>query len=151
MLIVNQTQANPEALACRHRLALGNQSSLQLAHPRHALGGDSGVGPLLGLLKQSLCLRRRRCGNEQPNHQLNKFHGRDYSTFDPLGNIGAMLNELTALADKTDALISVVNQLRQENTRLRNQNAQLNAEHRAMGERLQLASEKLEAIVERLP
>ncbi|MEY2682060.1 MAG: hypothetical protein RIQ66_621 [Pseudomonadota bacterium] len=62
-----------------------------------------------------------------------------------------MLNELTALADKTDALIAVVNQLRQENTRLRNQNAQLNAEHRAMSERLQTASETLEAIVKRLP
>jgi len=30
---------------------------------------------------------------------VKKFHDRDYSTFDSLGNIGAMLNELTALAD----------------------------------------------------
>lgn len=68
-----------------------------------------------------------------------------------VGNIGHMLSELQSLSEKTDALVAIVNQLRQENTRLRNQNAQLSVDHKAMNERLKQASEKLESILERLP
>lgn len=70
---------------------------------------------------------------------------------DPIGTIGPMLAELQSLSEKTDALVAIVNQLRQENTRLRNQNAQLSVDQKAMNERLKQASEKLEAILERLP
>ncbi len=69
----------------------------------------------------------------------------------PVGTIGAMLSELQSLSEKTDALVAIVNQLRQENTRLRNQNAQLSVDQKAMNERLKQASEKLESILERLP
>ena len=68
-----------------------------------------------------------------------------------LDNIGPMLEELQTLAEKTDALVAIVNQLRQENTRLRNQNAQLSVEHKAMLERLNQASEKLEGLIAQLP
>lgn len=70
---------------------------------------------------------------------------------DPVGTIGPMLSELQSLSEKTDALVAIVNQLRQENTRLRNQNAQLSVDQKALNERLRQASEKLEAILERLP
>lgn len=62
-----------------------------------------------------------------------------------------MINELQSLAEKTDALIAVVGQLRQENTRLRHQVAQLAAEQRATQERLTLAAEKIEGLLGQVP
>jgi cell division protein ZapB len=62
-----------------------------------------------------------------------------------------MHNELAALAEKTDALIAIVNQLRRENTQLRSRSAQLAAEQRLLQERLEQAAGKVEAILEKLP
>lgn len=62
-----------------------------------------------------------------------------------------MHNELSTLAEKTDALIAIVNQLRRENTQLRSRSAQLAAEQKALQQRLDQAAGKLEAILEKLP
>jgi cell division protein ZapB len=62
-----------------------------------------------------------------------------------------MHNELATLAEKTDALIAIVNQLRRENTQLRSRSAQLAAEQKALQQRLDQAAGKLEAILEKLP
>jgi uncharacterized protein (TIGR02449 family) len=62
-----------------------------------------------------------------------------------------MLNDLQLLAEKTDALVAVVTQLRSENTRLRNQNAQLTSDQRALQERLNAAAAKLQGLLEQLP
>ncbi|MFZ9345601.1 MAG: hypothetical protein ACO24A_00615 [Burkholderiaceae bacterium] len=62
-----------------------------------------------------------------------------------------MLNDLQLLAEKTDALVAVVTQLRSENTRLRNQNAQLTSDQRALQERLNAAAAKLQGLLDQLP
>jgi uncharacterized protein (TIGR02449 family) len=62
-----------------------------------------------------------------------------------------MYNELAALAEKTDALIAIVNQLRRENTQLRSRTAQLAAEQKALQDRLEQAAVRVEAILEKLP
>ncbi len=62
-----------------------------------------------------------------------------------------MLNDLQLLAEKTDALVAVVTQLRSENTRLRNQNAQLTSDQRALQERLNAAAAKLQELLDQLP
>ena len=62
-----------------------------------------------------------------------------------------MLNDLQLLAEKTDALVAVVTQLRSENTRLRNQNAQLTSDQRALQERLNAAATKLQGLLDQLP
>lgn len=62
-----------------------------------------------------------------------------------------MLTELEMLAEKTDALVAVVNQLRSENTRLRNQIAQLSSDQRALQDRLNTAANKLQGLLDQLP
>ena len=62
-----------------------------------------------------------------------------------------MMNDLQLLAEKTDALVAVVTQLRSENTRLRNQNAQLTSDQRALQERLNAAAAKLQGLLDQLP
>lgn len=62
-----------------------------------------------------------------------------------------MHNELQTLAEKTNALIAIVNQLRRENTQLRARSAQLAAEQKALSQRLEMAAGKVEAILEKLP
>jgi uncharacterized protein (TIGR02449 family) len=62
-----------------------------------------------------------------------------------------MVNDINTLADKTDALIAVVNQLRQENTQLRSDVARLSAEHRDIQQRLAAAAEKVERLIHQLP
>lgn len=62
-----------------------------------------------------------------------------------------MINHLDALAEKTDALILVVEQLRQENTALRSRLAALNADQRGLQERLNQAAEKVAGLLEQMP
>ena len=62
-----------------------------------------------------------------------------------------MINHLDALAEKTDALIRVVEQLRQENTALRSRLAALNADQRGLQERLNQAPEKVAGLLEQMP
>ena len=62
-----------------------------------------------------------------------------------------MRDELEQLAEKTDALVAVVEQLRQENTRLRSQLAKMTAVQRDMEERLTLAARRVESILGQLP
>ncbi|MFN4959993.1 MAG: hypothetical protein ACK5E2_04045 [Burkholderiales bacterium] len=62
-----------------------------------------------------------------------------------------MINHLDALAEKTDALIRVVEQLRQENTALRSRLAALNADQRGLQERLNHAAEKVAGLLEQMP
>ncbi|MEY3542925.1 MAG: hypothetical protein RIQ29_333 [Pseudomonadota bacterium] len=62
-----------------------------------------------------------------------------------------MINHLDALAEKTDALIRVVEQLRQENTALRSRVAALNADQRGLQERLNQAAEKVAGLLEQMP
>ncbi|CAM8648341.1 MAG: hypothetical protein RL132_1217 [Pseudomonadota bacterium] len=62
-----------------------------------------------------------------------------------------MINHLDALAEKTDALIRVVEQLRQENTALRSRLAALNADQRGLQERLNQAAEKVAGLLEQMP
>jgi cell division protein ZapB len=62
-----------------------------------------------------------------------------------------MLNEIQQLSEKIDALVAVVNQLRQENASLRKQSAQIMAEQREMQDRLTLAAKKVEALIDQLP
>ena len=68
-----------------------------------------------------------------------------------LVTIAPMLSDLTTLAEKTDALVAVVDQLRQENTRLRHQVAQLSNDQRALQERLNAAATKLQGLLDQLP
>jgi len=62
-----------------------------------------------------------------------------------------MLNEIQQLSEKVDALVAVVNQLRQENASLRRQSAQIMADQRDMQDRLTLAAKKVEALIDQLP
>jgi uncharacterized protein (TIGR02449 family) len=62
-----------------------------------------------------------------------------------------MINHLDALAEKTDALIRVVEQLRQENTALRSRVAASNADQRGLQERLNQAAEKVAGLLEQMP
>ena len=62
-----------------------------------------------------------------------------------------MINHLDALAEKTDALIRVVEQLRQENTALRSRLAALHADQRGLQERLNQAAEKVAGLLEQMP
>ena len=62
-----------------------------------------------------------------------------------------MINHLDALAEKTDVLIRVVEQLRQENTALRSRLAALNADQRGLQERLNQAAEKVAGLLEQMP
>jgi uncharacterized protein (TIGR02449 family) len=62
-----------------------------------------------------------------------------------------MINHLDALAEKTDALIRVVEQLRQENTALRSRLAALNADQRGLQERLNQAAEKVAGLLGQMP
>lgn len=62
-----------------------------------------------------------------------------------------MINHLDALAEKTDALVRVVEQLRQENTALRSRLAALNADQRGLQERLNQAAEKVAGLLEQMP
>ena len=62
-----------------------------------------------------------------------------------------MISHLDALAEKTDALIRVVEQLRQENTALRSRVAALNADQRGLQERLNQAAEKVAGLLEQMP
>jgi FtsZ-binding cell division protein ZapB len=68
-----------------------------------------------------------------------------------LDTIDRMLNEIESLAEKTDALISVVNQLRQENASLRREVAQIRAAQKNAEERLVTAAQKVESLLEKLP
>ena len=68
-----------------------------------------------------------------------------------LGTIDPMINHLDALAEKTDALIRVVEQLRQENTALRSRLAALNADQRGLQERLNQAAEKVAGLLGQMP
>ena len=68
-----------------------------------------------------------------------------------LDTIARMLNEIESLAEKTDALISVVNQLRQENASLRREVAQIRAAQKNAEERLVTAAQKVESLLEKLP
>ncbi len=68
-----------------------------------------------------------------------------------LDTIVRMLNEIESLAEKTDALISVVNQLRQENASLRREVAQIRAAQKNAEERLVTAAQKVESLLEKLP
>jgi FtsZ-binding cell division protein ZapB len=62
-----------------------------------------------------------------------------------------MLNEIEVLAEKTDALIAVVNQLRQENASLRREVAQVRSAQKSAEERLITAAQKVESLLEKLP
>ena len=62
-----------------------------------------------------------------------------------------MLNEIEVLAEKTDALIAVVNQLRQENASLRREVAQVRSAQKHAEERLITAAQKVESLLEKLP
>ncbi|MEY3982154.1 MAG: hypothetical protein RLZZ281_1023 [Pseudomonadota bacterium] len=68
-----------------------------------------------------------------------------------IATIAPMLSDLSALAEKTDALVAVVDQLRQENTRLRNQIAQLSNDQRGLQDRLNAAATKLQGLLDQLP
>jgi FtsZ-binding cell division protein ZapB len=75
----------------------------------------------------------------------------NYQSCGQLDTITGMRDELEQLAEKTDALVAIVEQLRQENTRLRSQLAKLTATQRDMEERLTLAARRVESILEQLP
>lgn len=62
-----------------------------------------------------------------------------------------MLTELDQLAEKVEAAVAAIGQLRSDNMRLRNQVAQLAAERQALQERLAEAAQKIERILEQLP
>lgn len=62
-----------------------------------------------------------------------------------------MLSEIESLAEKTDALIAVVNQLRQENASLRREVAQVRAAQKNAEDRLIMAAQKVESLLEKLP
>jgi FtsZ-binding cell division protein ZapB len=62
-----------------------------------------------------------------------------------------MLHDIETLAEKTDAVIATLNQLREENTRLRSDLASLSSNHRELQQRLNLAIGKVESLLEQLP
>ncbi len=62
-----------------------------------------------------------------------------------------MLQDLTALHEKTEALIAAVTRLREENTRLRNQVAQMTIREQAAEQKVALAVERIETLLEKLP
>ncbi|WVN42413.1 hypothetical protein AOB54_03280 [beta proteobacterium MWH-UniP1] len=62
-----------------------------------------------------------------------------------------MLNDIESLAEKTDAVIATLDQLRQENKQLRSDFAKLSAEHRDLQQRLNTAVQKVEHLIEQLP
>jgi len=62
-----------------------------------------------------------------------------------------MINQLDVLSERTDALIRVVEQLRQENTALRSKLAAVNADQRNLQERLNQAAEKVAGLLEQMP
>ncbi len=62
-----------------------------------------------------------------------------------------MIHDIESLADKTDAVIATLNQLRQENKQLRSDIAKLSAEHRELQQRLNTAIQKVEGLIDQLP
>jgi FtsZ-binding cell division protein ZapB len=70
---------------------------------------------------------------------------------DQIDTISAMQTDIETLAEKTDALIAIVNQLRLENTQLRSDVARLTAEHRDIEQRLHTAADKVERMLQQLP
>lgn len=62
-----------------------------------------------------------------------------------------MLNDIETLAEKTETVIAILNQLRQENTRLRSEVARLSADHRDLQQRLSSAITKVEQLLDQLP
>jgi FtsZ-binding cell division protein ZapB len=88
---------------------------------------------------------------EKRRNKSKNFHAVDYPWLTRLGTIDPMINHLDALAEKTDALIRVVEQLRQENTALRSRLAALNADQRGLQERLNQAAEKVAGLLEQMP
>lgn len=62
-----------------------------------------------------------------------------------------MINDIESLAEKTDAAIATLTQLRQENKQLRSEIAQLSSEHRELQQRLNTAIQKVEHLIEQLP
>jgi uncharacterized protein (TIGR02449 family) len=88
---------------------------------------------------------------EKRRNKSKNFHAVNYPWLTRLGTIDPMINHLDALAEKTDALIRVVEQLRQENTALRSRVAALNADQRGLQERLNQAAEKVAGLLEQMP
>ncbi len=62
-----------------------------------------------------------------------------------------MLNDLQVLAEKTNTLAGIVNQLRKENASLRQELASLSAAQRELNTRIQAASQRIETLLEQLP
>lgn len=62
-----------------------------------------------------------------------------------------MLNDLQVLAEKTNTLAGIVNQLRKENASLRQELASLSAAQRELNTRIQAASQRVETLLEQLP
>jgi uncharacterized protein (TIGR02449 family) len=62
-----------------------------------------------------------------------------------------MQTDLEQLAEKINALVAVVNQLRDENAKLRTEHAELTASQRALEERLAQAAQGVEALLNQLP
>ncbi len=62
-----------------------------------------------------------------------------------------MIHDIESLAEKTDAVIATINQLRQENKQLRSDIAKLSAEHRELQQRLSTAIQKVEGLIDQLP
>jgi uncharacterized protein (TIGR02449 family) len=62
-----------------------------------------------------------------------------------------MQTDIQQLAEKINALVAVVNQLREENSNLRQQHAELTASRRALEERLALAAQGVEDLLSKLP
>lgn len=62
-----------------------------------------------------------------------------------------MLNDLQALAEKTNTLAGIVNQLRKENASLREELANLSASQRELNARIQAAAERIETLLDQIP
>jgi hypothetical protein len=62
-----------------------------------------------------------------------------------------MLNDLQVLAEKTNTLAGIVNQLRKENASLRQELASLSAAQRELNTRVQAATQRIETLLEQLP
>lgn len=62
-----------------------------------------------------------------------------------------MQTDIEQLAEKINALVAVVHQLREENSNLRQQHAELTASQRALEERLAQAAQGIEALLNQLP
>ena len=62
-----------------------------------------------------------------------------------------MLNDLQVLAEKTNTLAGIVNQLRKENASLRQELASLSAGQRELNARIQAAAQRIETLLEQLP